>query len=205
MQHPADRPAMGRVALRQGIIFGGIMGGVNLIMALLATFNVIGRSFLSEDLLSVGLQFDLINSAIWIVPYVIIGAMVFSFAGQRATRRIGKTGAGALAGMLAGLFYGVFSLLVALVPLFLPPILIGGNLYHLFPGPAEFYFYDAVGYYHLEGVTGLVISDLVTNLLIVGLIVGSLAGLLGGAVTRKGMMSQHSAIPVPMPPVQGQE
>ncbi|MBO0789698.1 MAG: hypothetical protein J2P36_01960 [Ktedonobacteraceae bacterium] len=195
MYHTTDRPAMGRVVLVQGAIFGGIMCGVKLVIVLLNfVTGMTGRLFyaLSSALhLSIA-QTSLINTIFWIIVYGAIGLVVFLFAGMQAARRTGKMESGVLAGLLGGGIYGIFSLLLGLVLFFaitLPAI------ERIHP-PSE------------GLITSLLVSNVISSvgvdLVVVGLIVGSLAGLLGGAIgrssARQGMMPQYGAMPVPMPP-----
>ncbi|MBO0795690.1 MAG: hypothetical protein J2P36_32775, partial [Ktedonobacteraceae bacterium] len=89
MYHTTDRPAMGRVVLVQGAIFGGIMCGVKFVIVLInIATNMTGRLLLSlEKSLHLSIaQVGLINTIFWIIVYGAIGLVVFLLAGMQAAR-----------------------------------------------------------------------------------------------------------------------
>lgn len=156
-------------SLRQGLLFGLILGGVQIIFGFISSFIT------QPDILS-------IFSSVALVLFIVFGFT----AGRRATRETGRLGTGAAAGIWTGL---IGALLDALVPLiyaliYLPTIVSTAREY-IKTHPDQFRGYNPASYGGTDVMRGILENLLVYTVLYI--LISLIGGTLGGALARRGM------------------
>ncbi len=196
----APAPGGGRAALQYGLLFGGIVGLIDVIYAYLLDngtitfFNPIYQAFAR---LPYALDYTF-ASIIASIPIYILLFVAFLLAGIFAARKSKRLASGVFAGLLAGGAFLAIDLLIAGILL---------TIVVVFPQLTQ-------GPYPLTGsnltdvesttMTSVIIYSLVADLLLVG--IGTLIGLLGGAIGKGGSApapAQYYATPYtpnPYPP-----
>lgn len=158
-----------RPSLRQGLIFGLILGGVQIAFGFITSFIT------QPDILS-------IFSSAALVLFIVFGFM----AGRRATRETGRLATGVAAGIWTGLIGALLDALVPLVYtlLYLPTIVAEARQY-IKTHPTQFPNYNPASYGSSDALVGFVENLL--PYIVLYILISLIGGALGGALARRRM------------------
>jgi hypothetical protein len=193
MQQPPISPASGggKSALQYGLIFGGIIGLIDVLYSyLLSVANIPVLGALSSALSSLPpFLFSIIYAFIVSIPIYILLFVSFLLAGLFAARKSKRAASGTMAGLIVGGIYVLVDLLFATLLL----------LYLVtFPQIAEYTPPASMASTESSILIPAISYSIVAGLILIG--IGCLVGLLGGLMGRGGKASTQLYSPyVPNP------
>ena len=158
MQGSASRP--GHPALREGLVFGMILGIFELVAGLLQNFVVLHSL-----------------NTVFTVMFLILTIALNLLAGIRASQQTGRVSTGALAGLIVELISSVFSSIKILADIFVFDTLLHRWLLQAFSGQAQLF--------NTNQFVSFVITELIIGFVVMPLL-GALIGAIGGLIgTRR--------------------
>lgn len=171
----------GSPAVRQGLIFGVIIGVIQIIIALIGLIASLG---------TLGLIFSLLS--------IIVALVCYLLAGIRSSQQTGKVSTGLLAGLIAGLIGSIISFVETLIYTFI-------NANSLAATAQRVANQNHVNFHYTAGliISGIAIYGvgLIILAVVVGLAVGSIGGAIGKRQARIPEQSyQEAMFQAPPPP-----